>query len=230
MCGDLALSRRAAEQVLNQQWIPAELRFGVDFLLATVAITHHWEIVPLATRRRNKLRSFSTGPHGEYRMGAKFAEVAIAVQHRAGLRTHRPPPDTFTTTNTAAPASDGGAVPDHDTDIAELAASTGRRLRQDADAFAVFPGPLARRLALHARETAEHGLNWPDWRDCLFSWIRDHQSPPHAAIPTELFETLFLNRVVGHHREIVGTTTWYDTVRDQALDTFTHRHALWVSA
>jgi hypothetical protein len=41
---------------------------------------------------------------------------------------------------------------------------------------------------------------------------------------------LFLNRVVGHHREIAGTANWYNTVHNQAQDAFTHRHTLWATA
>lgn len=73
------------------------------------------------------------------------------------------------------------------------------------------------------------GLSWDDWRDCLFAWVTRLDDPRRAPIPTEVLETLFLNRVVGHHTEIAGTTGWYTTVRNQAKDVFAHRHALWPS-
>ncbi len=38
-----------------------------------------------------------------------------------------------------------------------------------------------------------------------------------------------VNRVVGHHTEIAGITGWYTTMRNQAQDLFTHRHAVWPS-
>lgn len=230
LCGDIALSRRAADFVVSAQWTTSELRFGVDFLLASVAVTHRWKTVSLTTRRRNKLRSFSTGPTGEYRMGKKFAEVATAIQHRAALRLHQPPPEHFIPSPAHTPAGNGLVVPDRDPDIVELAESTSRRLRADASdgAFAAFPGPLAQRLHHHAiSDAVVRGLGWAQWRECLFAWIRNHPEPAQRAIPTDLLETLFLNRVVGHHSEIAGTIDWYATVRDQARDAFNHRHALW---
>jgi hypothetical protein len=94
----------------------------------------------------------------------------------------------------------------------------------------VFPAALAQRLRHHVTsDTITYGLGWEDWRECLFAWIHNHQACPDQAIPIELLETLFLNRVVGHHSEIVGTTDWYTTVLDQARDAFTQRHAPWAT-
>jgi hypothetical protein len=228
LCGDLALSQAAVRLLLDQDWTEVEHRFGVDFLLATCAVTTHWDVAALAARRRNKLRSFSTGPDGEYRMGAKFAEVATAVAYRARQRLAHPSPETFTPT--PAPAGDGRIVPDRDPDIAALAISTARQLRTDLNsgALSALPTPLAGRIEQHVRNGADQGLDWPTWRACLFHWIR--QTPGADAISVDLFETLFLNRVVGHHREIAGTANWYNTVHNQAQDAFTHRHTLWATA
>jgi hypothetical protein len=226
----VALSRHGLDLLIRQQWAPSELRFGVDFLLACTAAAHSWTAVPLAVRRRNKLRSFSAIRPGEYRMGAKFAEVATTIQHRAANRLRRSAPQHLVVQPAAAPAENRRAVPNHDPDIAELAESTTRRLRADAaaGAFAVFPKPLAARLCRHAASAAlSRGLSWPDWRECLFAWIGNHDAAPGHTIPVELLETLFLSRVVGHHSEIAGTLDWYRTVREQARDAFAHRHALW---
>ena len=227
LCGDLALSRAAVTMLLDADWTPAEHRFGVDFLLATLAVRSRWEIAPLTVRRRNKLRSFSTGPDGEYRMGAKFAEVATAIAHRSRHRLTQPPPETFSAAPAPPPMTNGLVVPDHDPDIAALALSTARQLRTDLDTgvLSTLSPPLYERAKQHIHDGADQGLDWPTWRECLFQWIRQ----PHGdqAIPVALFETLFLNRVVGHHREIAGTIDWYDTVRNQAHDAFTHRDALW---
>lgn len=232
LCGDLALSGRAADIILRERWTPSELRFGVDFLLASIAITQQWKTISLTTRRRNKLRSFSATPTGEYRMGAKFAEVATAIQYRAALRLRQPPPEYFVPSPVDTPAGNGLVVPDHDPDIVELAESTSRRLRADDrdSKFAVFPAALAQRLHHHVTSDAvSRGLGWEDWRECLFSWISNHLASPDRSIPIELLETLFLNRVVGHHSEIAGTADWYTTVLDQARDAFTHRHVLWTT-
>lgn len=71
------------------------------------------------------------------------------------------------------------------------------------------------------------GLGWEDWRDCLLAWVTSIRRPQRTAIPIALLETLFRNRVVGHHTEIAGTSGWYATVCAQARDVFAHRHALW---
>lgn len=232
LSGEVALSSTAMDRLLQETWLVSERRFGVDFLLATVAATQRWTTAALRTPRRNKLRSFARDPGGEYRMGAKFADVAATVQHRSALRLRRPPPERFTPSPSHTPLCTEHPVPPQDPDIAALAESTGHRLQRDARsrAFAVFSAPLAKRLYEHASsETVTHGLSWADWRDCLYAWILDHDASPDRAIPVELLETLFLNRVVGHHREIAGTANWYATVREQARDAFAHRHALWAS-
>jgi len=228
LCGDIALSESAVKAVLAETWTASELRFGVDFLVASAAVTRSWQTVDLTYRRRNKLRSFSSNTDGDYRMGAKFAEVSDAIRHRVALRLLQDPPDSLPSSRSATP-SDVRTVSLHDNDIAELAVSTSRRLLADAHqgTLSSFPPALADRLAHHATSAAAvRGLSWPDWRDCLFAWImgRDTQG---RRIPTELLETLFLNRVVGHHREIAGTADWYTTVVHQAEDVFAHRHELW---
>lgn len=232
LCGDIALSRRAAQRILAEPWTAGELRYGGDFLIASLAVSQPWHTATLTRKRRNKLRSFSTVPGGEYRMGGKFAENARAVQRRAALRLRQDPPELLVPSASQTPVEPDFVVPAYDPDIALLAESTARRLREDArdDAFTVFPAPLADQLQLHATsDDASGGLPWPTWRDCLVAWIRDHDAPAERAIPVELLETLFLSRVVGHHAEIAGTRGWYSTVRDQAQDLFTHRHALWVT-
>jgi hypothetical protein len=165
-------------------------------------------------------------------MGGKFAENARAVQRRAALRLRQNAPEHLVPSASQTPVEPDFVVPADDPDIALLAESTGRRLRDDArdDAFTVFPALLAGQLQLHATaDDANRGLPWPTWRDCLIAWIRNHGAPAERAIPVELLETLFLSRVVGHHTEIAGTRGWYSTVRDQAQDLFTHRHALWMT-
>lgn len=230
LCGDIALSAGAAQDILRQEWIAEEERFGVDFLVASVAATRSWKSVTLPIRRRNKLRSFAPGPDGGYRMGGKFAEVSAAVRHRVALRLHQPPPTRWHPCAAATPVDPKFVVPRHDTDIAELAASTTRRLQADArsGALAVFPAPLADQLTEHVTSgAARNGLDWPLWQQCVFAWIAGHTCPDRAVVPVDLFETLFLNRVVGHHSEIAGTAGWYSTVREQARDVFAHRRALW---
>jgi hypothetical protein len=230
LCGDIALSRRAAQRILAEPWAAGEFRYGGDFLIASLAVTQPWRTVTLTRKRRNKLRSFSTVPGGEYRMGGKFAENARAVQRRAALRLRQDPPDRLVPSASQTPVEPDFVVPADDPDIALLAESTGRRLRGDArdEAFTAFPAPLAGQLQFHASsDGVSRGLPWPTWRDCLVAWIRNHDTPAERAIPVELLETLFLSRVVGHHAEIAGTRGWYSTVLDQAQDLFTHRHALW---
>jgi hypothetical protein len=232
LCGDIALSRRAAQRILAEPWTAGELRYGGDFLIASVAVARPWHTVTLTRKRRNKLRSFSTVPGGEYRMGAKFAENARAVQRRATLRLQQDPPKLLAASASPTPVEPDFVVPADDPDIALLAESTARRLREDArdEAFTVFPAPLAGRLQRHASSAAANrGLPWPIWRDCLLAWIRNHGAPTERAIPVELLETLFLSRVVGHHAEIAGTRGWYSTVLDQAEDLFAHRRALWMT-
>jgi len=231
LCGDIAVSRHAAQRILAEPWTTRELRYGGDFLIAALAVAQPWQAVALDRKRRNKLRSFSAAPGGGYRMGQKFADNALTVQHRAALRLRQEPPGELMPSPSHTPAEPGAIVPADDPDIALLAKSTARQLREDArnGAFTVFPSPLASQLKIHATSgEATMGLPWPTWRDCLVAWIRDHDAPAGYAIPVELLETLFLNRVVGHHTEIAGTRGWYATVLGQAQDLFTHRHALWV--
>ena len=230
LCGDIAVSRRGAEHITAETWTTGDRHYGGDFLIASLAVTHAWTAVALTAKRRNKLRSFTTAPSGDYRMGGKFAENALALQRRTALRLRKPPPERLVTCPAQTPGDPHFTVPGRDPDIARLAASSASRLRRAAreDAFAVFPRALVERLDRHATsDEAVHGLGWPEWRDCLIAWIRDHDAPAEQAIPVDLLETLFLNRVVGHHTEIAGTGNWYDTVVHQARDMFAHRHALW---
>lgn len=206
------------------------MRFGVDFLFASVAVTQVWTTVALTTRRRNKLRSFSIGSVGEYRMGAKFAEVSGAIRNRVAQRLRLAPPATLERRPIPTPLDRTFVVPDYDQDITELAVSTARQLTADAKAehLSTFPQPLQQRLLDHVSSgSAAQGLAWDLWRDCLFFWIT---AEPSETIPVELLETLFLNRVVGHHTEISGRTDWYSTVQNQADDVFAHRHRLWQNA
>lgn len=220
LCGDIAVSAEAVRSLLDQEWTPDELRFGVDFLAASLAVTGSWTTSTLTERRRNKLRSFSAEPTGDYRMGAKFKEVSGAIRHRIRQRLQSPPPAVLTPSPANTPVDSTLIVPDTDPDITKLAVSTSRRLRGE---WSAIPAPLAQRLSAHANSDAvTRGLGWDDWRDCLFAWITQPEE-----FPPELLETLFLNRVVGHHTEIAGTAGWYATVRDQAHDVFAHRHALW---
>ncbi len=226
LCGDVAISATAVRALLSQDWTSAELRFGVDFLLASLASNGRHAQIPLEVRRRNKLRSFSHDTTGEYRMGSKFAEVTEAVHHRVRLRRGHAAPATFTGDHAQTPVDLSLQVPDHDRDITLLARSTADRLQQDdtSGAFAAFPAPLAAQLTAHTRTGRAHeGLRWDLWRDCLFAWLIAES----RTIPPTLLETLFLNRVVGHHSEIAGITDWYATVRRQAFDMFARRHVLW---
>lgn len=226
LCGDIAISLRGAGLVLDQEWEPSEYRFGVDTLVASVALTSTWRMVPLRERRRNKLRSFSTHG-GDYRMGAKFAEVATAVQHRCWARLAAPMPTRFTQRPEHTPDADGQPVPMQDPDITRLAESTSRRLTLDLQAGTVhtLPDRLAGQLADHIDSgMTERGLPWPLWREILLAWIKDHD---RGTIPMDLLETLFLHRVAGHHHEIKGRVDWYGTVGSQALDLFDHRASLW---
>jgi hypothetical protein len=179
-----------------------------------------WTTITLTERRRNKLRSFNAEATGDYRMGAKFEEVSGAVRHRIRQRLQSPPSAFLTPSPANTPVDSTLIVPDADPDITQLAASSSRRLCAELSAI---PAPLSQRLNAHLNsDAANRGLGWDDWRDCLFAWItRSGEFPP------ELLETLFLNRVVGHHTEIAGTAGWDTTVRDQARDVFAHRHALW---
>jgi hypothetical protein len=229
LCGDIAISADAVADLTAQHWQPAEMRFGVDFLAATVAVTRRWGTVQLAARRRNKLRSFSTTVDEDYRMGAKFREVSAAVGYRCAQRLQYEAPEVLAAPAACALVDEEFVVPLHDPDLASLAASSSRRLKADAmrGVFEVFSPGLAVRLATYASGSdTDRGLDWDLWRTCLFEWIlqlADRRDP----VDPELLETLFLNRVVGHHREIAGTARWYDTVIDQAFDTFRHRRELW---
>ncbi|MGH8887197.1 MAG: hypothetical protein ACRDYX_18900 [Egibacteraceae bacterium] len=230
LCGDIALSGHACDLILKERWSPGELRYGGDFLIASLAAAQSWTTVTLSRKRRNKLRSFAAAADGDYRMGAKFAENALAVQRCAGLRLEQQAPKQLVPSPSHTPAGAGFVVPRYDPDLERLAASTSRRLRIDArhDAFKVFPGSLADRLHEHATSTeASRGLDWPTWRDCVLAWLQNHDAPADRTISVDLLETLFLNRVVGHHTEIAGTAGWYDTVRAQALDLYARRYRLW---
>lgn len=225
LSGDLAMSAYAAEQLLNMPWTDDDLRFGGDFRIASVAAEHAWVTVALSTKRRNKLRSFSTTNCGDYRMGAKFAENAAAIRRTVRERLRSSPPLELRADPTPAPTTVSKHVPAHDPDIETLTTSTTRRMRAAArdGSFDLFPSQLARRLRMHAEIDAHRGLPWPLWRDCLVAWLKDDQ------IPTSTLEDLFLSRVVGHHSEIAGTTDWYRTVQDQSRDLFTHRRQLWAN-
>jgi hypothetical protein len=230
LCGDIAISRSAAQRIIAEPWTARELRYGGDFLIAALAAVQSWNAVTLTRKRRNKLRSFAVAPGGDYRMGQKFADNALTVQRRAAFRLRQEPPAELMPSPGQTPGEPGTAVPAGDPDIALLAKSTARQLREDAreGAFTVFPAPLAKRLENHATSgEAGLGLPWPAWRDCLVAWISDYGTPASRAIPVELLETLFLNRVVGHHAEITGTLGWYSTVCEQARDLFARRHELW---
>jgi len=165
----------------------------------------------------------------DYRMGAKFHEVSAAVGHRCAQRLRHEAPEVLAAPAASALVDGEFVVPLQDPDLTSLAASTSRRLRADAarGAFEVFSPGLATRLDTHARgPDTGRGLDWAIWRTCLFEWISQLAAERDTVDP-ELLETLFLNRVVGHHREIAGTAGWYDTVVDQAFDTFRHRRELW---
>ncbi|WP_326636323.1 glycosyltransferase [Streptosporangium sp. NBC_01755] len=224
LCGDIALSRRGAKLVLDQNWTDSAHRFGVDALVASVALSSSWRMVPLQERRRNKLRSFSGG----FGMGPKFAEVAISLQERCRLRLGHPPPQRFDAAPMATPAGDSRPVPAQDADISQLAAETSLRLAADLGTGATNHLPEALTDQLRERSSSgalPQGLPWPLWREVLLAWIRDQ----HREIPISLLETLFLSRVVGHHHEIKGRADWYGTVRDQARDLFDHCRSLWSS-
>lgn len=230
LCGEIALSARAVRQALCPEWTLDELRFGVDFRVASIAATQTWQAVILPVPRQNKLRSFSADASGEYRMGAKFAEVSGAIRSRVSWRLRQPPPRTFEVNSARAPVDPEHLAPLYDADITQLAEMTTRRLRAEArsGALAIFPSQLAGRLQAHTNSAAvTRGLSWELWRECLFAWIASHNNREQGAIPDDLFEILFLNRVVGHHTEIVGMTDWYSTVLEQARDLFLHRHVLW---
>jgi len=228
LCGEIAISRSGAERVLDQDWTASDFRFGIDALVASVALTtSSWRMVALRERRRNKLRSFTSQQGTDYRMGAKFAEVAATVRRRCRIRLGEPMPESFVPCTEAAPTGIGPPVPYDDPDIARLAEATSRRLIEGLDAGVIdaLPQTIAGALSEHiASDACRQGLPWPVWRDVLLSWIKHEDG---EAIPTKLLETLFLNRVVGHHAEIRGTVDWYDTVRQQTLDFFAHRASLW---
>lgn len=228
LCGEVAISRSGAERVLDQDWTASDFRFGIDALVASVALeTGSWRMVALRERRRNKLRSFTPQQSTDYRMGAKFAEVAGTVRRRCRIRLCEPMPESFTLCAEAAPAGIGLPVPHDDADITRLVEATACRLTEDLDAGAIdaLPETIARPLSEHiASGLCRQGLPWPIWRGVLLSWIKQEDG---ETIPTELLETLFLNRVVGHHTEIQGTVGWYDTIQQQTLDLFAHRASLW---
>ncbi|MCD0453246.1 hypothetical protein LO762_29295 [Actinocorallia sp. API 0066] len=225
LCGDIAITRRGAKLVLEQNWTPSALRFGVDALVASVALTSSWNVVPIPERRGNKLRSFS----GEYGMGPKFAEVATSLRERCLRRLADPPPDRFEIGTAQTPPGNGQPVPHHDADIDRLAEATSLRLASALTTGATdrLPDALVHQLRERsASGTLPQGLPWELWREILPTWMRDDQP---SAIATDLLETLFLSRVVGHHHEIKGRTAWYDTVQGQARDLFDHRESLWPS-
>ncbi|GAA4638646.1 hypothetical protein GCM10023196_097200 [Actinoallomurus vinaceus] len=228
LCGEIAISRSGAERVLDQDWTASDFRFGIDALVASVALaTGSWRTVALREQRRNKLRSFTPQQGTDYRMGAKFAEVAATVRRRCRIRLYEPMPESFVPCTEAAPTGIGLPVPHDDPDITRLAEATTGRLIEGLDAGAIdaLPQTIARPLSEHiASGGCRQGLPWPVWRDVLLSWIKHKDD---ETIPIELLETLFLNRVVGHHTEIRGTADWYDTVRQQTLDFFAHRASLW---
>jgi hypothetical protein len=229
LCGDIAVSRHGVERVLAEKWTPDELRFGVDTVVASIAVTQDWRLAAVESRRRNKLRSFYIAATGEYRMGDKFAEVVRALKHRVARRTQLPAPDLFHESPMPTPHGNGLPVPLDDSDIARLAESTSCRLCGDlaTDSFSVFPDPLQKQLAQHIGSgDIIHGLPWALWRDCLLAWFHPN-SDQQATDSVKLVETLFLSRVVGHHREIAGRADWYGSVRDQAKDLFGHRLSLW---
>lgn len=228
LCGDIALSRHGAESVLEQEWMPSDRRFGVDALVASEALrAGSWRMVGLRERRRNKLRSFA--PQGaDYRMGAKFAEVATTIRRQCRKRLATGPmPERLIACAEPVQVAAARPVPLEDPDILRLAKATARRLAEDAGAGLIdaLPEGTARAISDHiASNACARGLPWPLWREVLVSWL---SAESDEAIATELLETLFLNRVVGHHTEIRGTVNWYDTVRLQADDFFAHRASLW---
>jgi hypothetical protein len=233
LCGDVALSRRAAQRVLGEQWTAGDLRYGGDFLIASLAATEAWTCISLGAKRRNKLRSFSGATDDDYRMGGKFRENALSVRHRARARIAAgPPPTRLVPMGVRTPVDSVFVVPDRDHDIDRLAHGTASRLRRDADehAFRMFAPHIATALVdFVATDRPERGLSWPIWRDVLASWICPEAAGNRAVVPIDLLETLFLSRSVGHHHEIAGKPDWYETVADQAQDLFDHRHDLWAS-
>lgn len=233
LCGDVALSRRAAQQVLGEQWTAGDLRYGGDFLIASLAATGAWTCISLGAKRRNKLRSFSGVTDDDYRMGGKFRENALSVRHRARARIAAgPPPTRLAPMGVRTPVDSAFVVSDRDHDIDRLARGTLSRLLRDRDehGFSVFAPHIASMLIDFVAADAERGLPWPLWRDVLASWVSPEVMGNGAVPPVDLLETLFLSRVVGHHREIAGKLDWYQTVVDQAQDFFDHRQHLWPSA
>jgi hypothetical protein len=229
LCGDIAVSADAVADLTAQQWQPDEMRFGVDFLAASVAVARKWGTVQLAIRRRNKLRSFSLTPDEDYRMGDKFFEVSAVVGYRCAVRLRQEPPKELQPATGYAPTDPEFIVPSFDADVAALAVSTARRLRVHAQegGFAAFTSGLDDRLTTHALGTGvSGGMGWDLWRSCLFEWI-SQLADGRVSVDPELLETLFLSRVVGHHRQIAGSPGWYQTVLNQATDAFRHRHTLW---
>lgn len=228
LCGEVAISRRGIDRLLDTTWYPEDSGFGVDILMASVAARGHWTATCLHPRRRNKLRSFS--PEGDnLRMGGKFAESAASARHRVAERVTEQPPSAFVPSPADAPPDTRGPVPLRDSDIQQLAAGTTRWLRDSArdGSLSALPGHLRDRLAaqIYGGEIAT-GIRWPLWRECLVAWLRV-QPYGRSLIPIPLLETLFLARVVGHHAEVAGRTDWYATVQTQARDMFDHRHELW---
>ena len=231
LCGDVALSRRAAQKVLSEQWTDGDLRYGGDFLIASLATTEAWTCISLGAKRWNKLRSFSGVTDDDYRMGGKFRENALSVRHRARARIAAgPPPTRLVPMGVRTPVDSAFVVPDRDHDIDRLARGTASRLRRDAEehAFLMFAPNIASKLAdLATADDAMQGLPWPLWRDVLATWISPEAMGAGGAVPVGLLETLFLSRVVAHHHEIAGKPGWYQSVVEQGLDLFDHRHDLW---
>ncbi|MBF6397891.1 glycosyltransferase [Nocardia cyriacigeorgica] len=225
LCGDLALSRTAARNLIQAEWTADDLRFGFHVLVASTAVgSDHWTAARLEVRRRNPLRSFGPRPAGEFRMGDKFAETSASVRHHVRRLLNDPAPKAWTPSPAETPVDREFVVPDHDPDIARLAHTTAQQLRDDAHNYRLrcFPEPLRDHLIDFATgDDVERGIGWALWRECLFAWLTDD-----TRIPVDILETLFLNRAVGHHTEIAGRPDWYSTVLAQARDVFAHRNQL----
>lgn len=226
LCGDLALSAAAARDLVRTDWAADDLRFGFHVLVASTAVAWDWTAVTLGVRRRNPLRSFGPRAAGEFRMGEKFAETSASVRRHIRRITRDPAPRTWTSSPAETPVDTEFLVPRHDPDIERLAHTTAQRLRDDAHEgqLSCFPAPLREHLFEYALggET-ERGLSWALWRECLFAWLT---ADDDKQIPVDVFETLFLNRAVGHHTEIAGRPDWYSTVLEQGRDVFSRRNSL----
>ncbi|MBV7706807.1 AAA family ATPase [Nocardia nova] len=213
-------------QLLRIDWSADDLRFGFHVLIASTAVRKNWTAVRLEVRRRNPLRSFGPRPAGEFRMGAKFTETSASVRRHIGRIAREAAPWAWTPSPAETPVDAGFVVPLHDPDIERLALTTAQQLREDAhhERLSCFASPLGEQLAEFALGgDAERGLSWALWRECLFAWLGTDDD---KQIPVEVFETLFLNRAVGHHTEIAGRPDWYSTVVAQARDVFARRNRL----